>query len=121
MMKKKKKKPQIVIKKGKKKKKPVLRIREPRLPEIVDGSDLPYIFNTTDTDTQQGCLLLYNMLLAKKDVDMRISPESTNTEIDEAREKIITMYQEEIWQSEEEKVTIFNRKVHEAWNVLSER
>ena len=117
---KKKKKPQIVDKKGKKKK-TVVRIREPILPEIVDGSDLPYIINTANTDTPGGCLLLYNMLLAKKDVDMRIGPGSTNTEIDEAREKIMSMYQEEIWQREEEKSSIFYGKVDEAWNVLSER
>jgi len=81
--------------------------------------EMPQVVTTVDVTTPQGCYHLYNMLLAKKGSDIRIGPESPNTDISKARKQIIMMYHPDRWQTDKEKATFFMKKVNVAWEILS--
>ena len=85
-----------------------------------DESKLPNIVTTGNVTTLKGCYHLYNMLLAKKGLDQRIGPNSTQEEISKARKKIIIIYHPDKWQTNQEKATFFMQKVNVAWEILSD-
>jgi len=80
---------------------------------------LPNVVTASDTSTPQGCYHLYNMLLAKKGSNIRISSNSSKDEIGKVRKQIIMIYHPDKWQTDKEKATLFMQKVNVAWEVLS--
>ncbi len=87
-----------------------------------EESILPNIVTTADVSTLQGCYHLYNMLLGKKGLEIRIGDNSSQDEISKARKKIIILYHPDRWPPEyKEKATFFMQKINVAWEVLSKR
>ena len=86
-----------------------------------DEGELPNIVTTADTKTLKGCFHLYNMLLAKKGLNIEIGPGSTPSEVARVRKRIITIYHPDKWQTDKKKATFFMQKVNVAWEVLSRK
>jgi len=91
------------------------------LTEESGESEMPNVVTIADCTTPHGCYHLYNMLLAKKGLDMRIGPKSNRSEISKVRKKIITIYHPDKWQTDKDKANFFMKKVNLAWEVLSNR
>jgi len=84
-----------------------------------DETEIPQIVTTADVSTPQGCYHLYNMLLAKKGLDMRIGSLSSKSDINKARKQIILMFHPDKWIENKDRATFFMQKVNVAWEVLS--
>jgi len=89
--------------------------------EDIGESEMPHAVTTADISTPHGCYHLYNMLLAKKGLNIRIGLDSTRSEVNKARRQIITIYHPDKWQTDKEKATFFMQKVNVAWEVLSRK
>ena len=90
------------------------------LTEVPGEDEMPKVVTIADVSTSQGCYHLYNMLLAKKGLDLRIGPESSRDDIQKARKKIITIYHPDKWLTDKEKATFFMQKINVGWEVLQE-
>jgi len=91
------------------------------LTSVPGEGEMPNVVTTADLSTPQGCYHLYNMLLAKKGLNIRIGLDSTRSEVNKARKQIITLYHPDKWQTDKGKATFFMQKVNVAWEVLSKK